>query len=754
MSLDQQILGEIQKLAKESTLAGFGPQLAGQITRGLEGSRTSITDNAETGKWLSNLSNAGGELVTGAIDFTGGLTTGTAKISQLTGATAKALGAISPALGTLGQLGDGMVKFAEDSVDTLEGLSSSGASFNNSIVEMNYAASQTRLTLDEFAGMISKNSEQLVGLGGSVTKGAETFTRLSNDFFDRGLGDDLINMGMTFEEVNESLMNYAEVNRRTMTYDEAGRAKAAASAAAMSKEMDLIAKLTGKNRKEMEAEIQDRMRSGQVQAKLRLLEQSGNTEAAEKFRLALAEAQKAGPDAVAALEETFTKGTVVSEAGRRGLVALGEAGNNLTEVVQNINDPAADIGPTLSRFNAAIVERVNSREFLNMATLGGMGGVADAAATVLENAGPYADAVRASTEGAVDENASRQEILAAVNNMRTAAMNEQTARDGITHTLQMADARMKDTYASIGTALYNPADGIVTQISDTLTNVGQGLDDTSRATIQAFVDDLTRAFRNEGFTMAQNPSPDAATNTVTPEQQAQLQEINSSMQEVAAEQAENGQQVNEAANILNELLTGPNSVRALELLEGVSEETTAQEEALKTISENNVAFAEELRTIINEMSNATAADRASAQSGESVDQGNVDVGNNVLDSFVGSQNTQDALGDGQRNIENFTVTGTANLPTNDIMVQTVRDIQQDNATSRTEFSGAMESVNQALTPIPDRLDQVSTETRTGLNDLSDSLSTSMQSLINKMDEFIQGQNNQTRAINRTGPHIQ
>ena len=757
---DQEILSEIRKLAKESTLAGFGGNLAGQITSGLERSRTNIVDGDQqrkAGEWLNNLTDAGGRLVTGAIDFTGGLATGTARLSDIAKTAEGALGEIYGPLGTLAGYGTEMMKFAENSVDTLDGLSSSGASFNNNILQMNLAASQARLTLDEFAGMVSKNSEQLVALGGSVTRGAQEFSRMSNEFFDRGLGDDLVNMGFTFEEVNDSLMNYAETNRRSMMMDEGFRSRANASAAAMAKEMDLVAKLTGKNRKELEAEIQDRMRKGQVQAKLRLLEMEGNYEAAEGFRRALAEAEKAGPDAVAALEETFTKGTVVSEAGRRGMVALGDAGNELTNVVNQINAGGAGVGPALDQFNAAIVERVNSREFLQAATLGGMGGVVDGMATVLENAGPYADAVAASQQGAIDENTSRQEILAAVRDMKASAIAEQEQRDGITETVRMANARMKDTYAAIGTALYD-TNGIVTNLSSMLTNadVGGTLDDMTRAQIQAVIDQLTGPLRNSSMQVA--PTPDPSSVQVTPEQQQEIQEINSSMQAVAEEQAAAGQQVNEAANIINELLSGPNAVKALEELENLSPETTAQAEALKITSENNIEAAQALRDIVLAETNATAADRAGGGTlgTADVDAGNVGVANDVIDAYVGSQNTSDALQGGQARIDNFTVTGTADMPMPAVesMARNVETMTQNHAQAQTDFTTAMGTVDTSLQSIPPALEGVQNDTRTGLENLSSTLSTSMDNLARRLDTLIEGQNAQTRTIRRTDTNLQ
>ena len=750
MELTDKALRALEGVAQNDSLTNVLANLPGQM-------RTAVSDSIDSdgmdeansaGRSLAGaLSDAGFTFMGGAADFAGAMATGNATISSGAKVFTDTLGSAVPALRGLGDRGIAVLKFFEGSVDTLESLTSSGASFNNSILQMNYAASQSRLTLDQFAGMVSKNSEQLVALGGSVTKGAQTFSNMSRDFFDQGLGDDLINMGMTFEEVNESLMNYAEINRRSIAEGAITDAQAQASAQKMAKEMDLVAKLTGKNRKELEAEIQDRMRKGQVQAKLRLLEMEGNHEAAEGFRRALAEAEKAGPDAVAALEETFTKGTVVSEAGRRGLVALGDAGQELTNVVQTINTKGADVGPALDRFNAAIVERVNSREFLNMATLGGMGGVADAAATILENAGPYADAVEAATEGVINENTSREEILRRVNEMKESAIAEQDARDGMTRTMQMADARLKDAYAAMGSELYGP-DGIMQNFSNSnmVTGAGDALEyRLNRDEIQAIVSGLRDVLPGSGNANGTDIDlPPASSVEVTPEQQADIQSIQNDISTAVEEGTIQG--ANETANIINNLLAGPNAVKALEMLEGLSDETTAQQEAARLISDNNVEAARMLRDEIRRITTDPALEA------QGVDPENRDTARDVLDIVSGRQNTGDAVADGQMRVDNFTVTDGVDLGFQPI-VQSVQDITTQNQAAQTQFTEQMGAVEQALTPIPTALNGNAQATTTGLNGIRDQLSTSMNALSQKIDDLISGQSAQTRVIGNNGTTV-
>ena len=738
----------LEGVAQDRSLNNVLQGLGGEIAQGLSASGSSVTNNQETDSFFRSLGQTGTTLLDGAVKFGGNLATGTAKISTLTGAAADALGKlprIGPALGALAGYGQEMIKFAESSVDTLEGLSGSGASFNNSIIQMNYAASQSRLTLDEFAGLVRNNTEAMAGFGGSVTEGAKRFSRISGEFFDQGLGDDLINMGMTFEEVNESLASYMEFNRRNIVMGRMSEQTAMESAQAMAKEMDMVAKLTGQNRKEMEAEVNARMREGQVQAKLRLLEMQGNTQAAEEYNRALIQAQKAGPDAVAALQETFTKGTVVSDAGRRGMVALGDAGTELTNIVHAINDPARDVGPSLDQFNAALVERVNSSEFLNIATLGGLGGVADAAKGIMESAGPYADAVRASSDGAVAENATRGQILTAVRDMEEKARLEQNARDGITHTMQMADARMKDMYAGIGQELYAPGTGVVSGISssDALAGrngAGRVLDDLTRDDIQQFISAVRGVVPGTGGGEAFA----ASLNMIRPEEVNVTQEQHDTITEVVRtirSRINDGliDRDSDMVQTLERLLTGPNAALAVQMLEEISTDTTASQEAIAAITSENTEL---INSIQREIQDVTQAARVEEQG---IDETSRTQGNDVVNTIANRQNPGDANRQAQFNAENMTVTN-ATLPPNQSTVELMNQIEQRNAESRTQFETNMNNVSEAINPIPRALQENAAATTTGLEGVSSSISTTINALTGKINDLIEATNNQTSAV--------
>ena len=421
-----------------------------------------------------------GNTTTDLLKFGGTLFSSGARVSDAAGVVTGAFSNFAPILGstvsnitdTLGDGATAIIKAAEDGVDTYRTLASSGAAFNNNILLMKNSAAQSRLTLDEFASIVSANSQDFAAFGGTVTKGARLFADASRQMFDEGVATPLLNMGMTFEEVNEDLAEFIIRNRRRFTQEEIRAGKAAEAAVAMATEMDKIAKLTGQERKEMEKEVQSRLRKGQVEAKIRQLEMSGNTEAAEKMRLALAEASKAGPGALAAVEDLFTKGAVVSEEGRAAAVALGPAFSNLQGMVAAASGPGGieTMNASIDSFNTAIAARINDPNFLNMATLGGMNNqFADAAAGLVATAGTYADNVQALMD---EEGISRSE---AIRRLDEIAGEEQGARDGVTSTVINGERALRDLGAVINDSLLGE-NGAITALSNSIKPLARELE--------------------------------------------------------------------------------------------------------------------------------------------------------------------------------------------------------------------------------------------------------------------------------------
>lgn len=475
---------ELNNVASEDTLKEILSRVGGP-SGGFTGTENQANDvNKSSGIISGALRGVAGSLT----DFGVAAFEGQARLSTATKSLSErfeSLKGITGAVNSITQYGEGLV-------DTFRQLSQTGAGFSADVFEMKNAAAQARLTLTQFANVVSQNSESLAALGGNVSDGARIFSRFSDTFFSSSerYAERLGMLGMNQEEINESLMFYANLQRRTATQEMLTTQASMAAATSLAEEMDAVAKLTGKQRDEIQAEIEASQRQGQVEAKFREIEIKQGAEAAEAARAsyaeALASAQKAGPDAVAALEETFVLGQARSQQAQQGLVALGGAAEELQTTMRAISaDPEAaqaDMDNMVRNLDAAIVERINSLDFLQTAQLGGAEGpaVAEAAAGLLENAGEFETAIQKVAQQAGLELNEREDFLQAVQLAREAVEVEQdgaaTAGAELTNTIVNADQAIATFGAAINEQIVGP-NGALTNFEDELRSAADNIRD-------------------------------------------------------------------------------------------------------------------------------------------------------------------------------------------------------------------------------------------------------------------------------------
>tara|TARA_B100000579_G_scaffold358521_1_gene314924 strand:- start:76 stop:2253 length:2178 start_codon:yes stop_codon:yes gene_type:complete len=164
---------------------------------------------------------------------------GTGQIQDFTD-TLKEFGPIGDMLARLGSTIGG-------SLDMYRTLSDVGASFSQNLITMRETAARAGLPLEDFANMIGKNSEELAKLFGTTSQGAIEFSNLSRQLRTTYI-QDLAPLGLTVEQLNEQLLTSFTLNRRSGTFQLMTDNQRIASGAALIKQMDRLAKLTGAQR--------------------------------------------------------------------------------------------------------------------------------------------------------------------------------------------------------------------------------------------------------------------------------------------------------------------------------------------------------------------------------------------------------------------------------------------------------------------------------------------------------------------------
>ena len=156
----------------------------------------------------------------------------------------------------VGGLLGALAGYADRSVDSFRKMSAVGAGFNNDIGAMRKAAAQSNLSLDEFTGLITQNSENLRVLGTTVAGGVARFGAISKVIKDTGDFESLKAMGFSVMEINEGLSDYAALQSRLGRLQGMSNKELAAGTTGYLKELDQLSKITGKSRKEMAATME------------------------------------------------------------------------------------------------------------------------------------------------------------------------------------------------------------------------------------------------------------------------------------------------------------------------------------------------------------------------------------------------------------------------------------------------------------------------------------------------------------------
>ena len=245
----------------------------------------------------------------------------------------------------------------DESFAAFQNVATSGAAFNNSLVELRNSAATARLGLDEFVGFISANTDKLAAFGGTATQGAKMVARMTDS--NRDMVDSMLNMGFTFEEINEAMLDFQYLTRagnRGKRLEGEELKRTAGVAGEYAKHLTTLAKLSGKEAKAAEAEIQQKMQDIAFQRKLATM--SADEQA--KVNMAMQQAQAAGGKAaVDALAAEFLGMPPVTEEARLYTATMGTQMGILTQSLNTAQDQSVSISEMSTRIltdNVALME--------------------------------------------------------------------------------------------------------------------------------------------------------------------------------------------------------------------------------------------------------------------------------------------------------------------------------------------------------------------------------------------------------------
>jgi hypothetical protein len=420
----------------------------------------------------------------------------------VSGGADKAIAGITAPMAKLGEA-------VGNNTKVFETLSNTGTSFSNNIDLMKLSAANSRMSLDELAGVVQKSGKDFAGLGGSVAKGGQAFTEFSKTFFDSGLTDNLRQMGYTSKDLNEVLATQIGFQKSTTDTSVAGQIKTAAAAADLANEMDLIAKQTGKTRKEQEAALEKSKNDGQIEAKMRLIGLTQGAEAEKEARAGfakqLAQAQAMGTDQI--FKEMFATGTVRSQEAAMQMGLLGQAARETANSAKELSK--GNVEASQSAMNSAKEGNLanQSNKALLQITAAGVGPAADVMKKNIEtNDALYQGAAKTAKAMGL----AMDDVTKVLGAQKKAIEDEQKARNGATSAMIAVQSRLADANAAANNLVRRPlmTGEANTQLQGVANRFSQGVKpgDSATTTAQGYAEALKKSAAAGGESKAPTSS--------------------------------------------------------------------------------------------------------------------------------------------------------------------------------------------------------------------------------------------------------
>ena len=314
----QKVMDESSKHVKDNTTA----------------QKENTKETKKTTKTIKKLGQASMNAIGGLLGSVAGGFTGLAKEFVNGGNNLQDFAQHIPIVG--GLLG-GFAGYIDNTVSTFRTLSSTGAAFGNDMLETRRSAAQMGLSLDEFAGLITNNAGNLAALGGSVTLGAERFKKMNDNIKKSGDFAALKNMGFTVEEVNEGMGDYIDLQRRMGTLQGKSTAELATGSADYLKQIDLLAKVTGKTREEAEKALREQAADAAIRGMMNQFKEG--SQELKNFQLSLGIIEEMGGATGAAMKDLLD-GMPSGPETAQFLNMMGDAGPAMQEALKQIGDGA------------------------------------------------------------------------------------------------------------------------------------------------------------------------------------------------------------------------------------------------------------------------------------------------------------------------------------------------------------------------------------------------------------------------------
>ena len=239
----------------------------------------------------------------------------------------------------------------DNSVNTFQSMSKSGAAFDYDLGQMRSTAAQAGLSLEQFSGMISENSEKFAAFGGTVTQGARRTSQLVVSLGEQR--EQLMAMGLTFEDISEQMQFYQYVNRAGSRADTRTRAEQAEAAASLTKNFLTLSKITGKDIESQQQALAQEQQTFAFQAQKSKMDKD-NAAAVDQGMSQVMAMFGESSGAMDYFKAQILGMPPMTEAGRAFAASMPDAARQITDLANS----ATQSGMTAQKLNENMGERM------------------------------------------------------------------------------------------------------------------------------------------------------------------------------------------------------------------------------------------------------------------------------------------------------------------------------------------------------------------------------------------------------------
>lgn len=287
------------------SVSDFSKKTAGELTKSVGTFSSSVIGGAK-----------GFDTLTPIVTSLGNAMAGLAGAIPLVGGAAKAVvnAATSGSKFLLGQL--------ERQRKTFNSVSESGLILDGSLTNFSNTAFGTLMNLEQFGKVVADNGQALSRMRGTAAQGTVAFADLATTLTQ---DQTVRRLGYSAEELGEITSGFIKQQTRlgqsqNMTTDQLNR-----STGQYISELDMLSRLTGQNRKDLQAQQDALQREARFGTMLQRMQTAGQNEQAKAMQDMVVSVAGFSPRMAEGLKDIMTAGTATTEEGRQLMLLSGGA---------------------------------------------------------------------------------------------------------------------------------------------------------------------------------------------------------------------------------------------------------------------------------------------------------------------------------------------------------------------------------------------------------------------------------------------